>query len=227
MQRLQPVRHAFARVSLSIPHRINPLLAAGVRWASSDSNSNNPPPAPKPTPTPAARPAAAATPRSNSSLLLMNVIRSIATPTVAPSGKQSTKAQEPQSSFPSVADYQPRAHIVHVKSSRNNTIASLTDYAGNAIVWASAGTVGMKKSNRGSSDAGYQAVMQLEEKARKKGLDLLVDAEAGVELRLNGFGPGREMAFRAIRAMGWNIRRVSDVTPLRHAGCRAKRKRRL
>ncbi|KAI9329338.1 hypothetical protein BDR26DRAFT_872642 [Obelidium mucronatum] len=138
-----------------------------------------------------------------------------------------TRADEANSPDFPISGYQPRSHIVHVKTSRNNTIATLTDCDGNAIVWSSGGTVGMKKSHRGSSDVSYQAVLQLNEKAMKKGLDLLMESEGGVELRLNGYGAGREMAFRAVRAMGWNIRRVSDVTPIRHAGCRPKRKRRL
>ncbi|KAJ3349968.1 hypothetical protein HDU83_000177 [Entophlyctis luteolus] len=117
-------------------------------------------------------------------------------------------------------------HIVHVKSSRNNTIATVTDGNGNALAWASAGTIGLKKSHRGSSDAGYQAVLQLKEKLDAKRVDLMT-GDNRVELRLNGYGPGREMAFRATRAMGWNLRRVTDVTPIRHAGCRPKRKRRL
>ncbi|KAJ3076191.1 hypothetical protein HDU98_005075 [Podochytrium sp. JEL0797] len=181
-----------------------------------------------PTTAPAA--AAAATPPPAARRLLMDVINTMAGPRAKASPATASAAAQPgdfRAAFPLASIYQPRAHIVHVKTSRNNTIATLTDYQGNAIVWASAGTVGMKKSHRGSSDIGYQAVLQLNEKAVKKGLDLLVDAEAGVELRLNGYGAAREMAFRAVRAMGWNIRRVSDVTPIRHAGCRPKRKRRL
>ncbi|KAJ3292759.1 translational machinery component [Rhizoclosmatium globosum] len=175
---------------------------------------------------------AAAPKSSNTQRLLMDVISSIVRPgargsAAASAAASGSSSQASMRSFPDANVYQPRAHIVHVKTSRNNTIASLTDFEGNAIVWASGGTVGMKKSHRGGQDVAYQAVMQLNEKAVKKGLDLLVDAEAGVELRLNGYGAGREMAFRAVRAMGWNIRRVSDVTPIRHAGCRPKRKRRL
>ncbi|KAJ3030536.1 UNVERIFIED_CONTAM: hypothetical protein HDU68_008679 [Siphonaria sp. JEL0065] len=186
--------------------------------------------------TPSTSPDQPTVPKKNTQRLLLDVLSTINTPSSSTSHQRSPRYNKSSSNentksspaFPTHASvFQPRAHIVHVKTSRNNTIATLTDYQGNAIVWSSGGTVGMKKSHRASSDVAYQAVLQLNEKAAKKGLDLLVDAEAGVELRLNGYGAGREMAFRAVRAMGWNIRRVSDVTPVRHAGCRPKRKRRL
>ncbi|KAJ3413459.1 hypothetical protein HDV05_008028 [Chytridiales sp. JEL 0842] len=117
----------------------------------------------------------------------------------------------------------PPPHILHLSSSRNNTIATLTDPRGNVLVWASSGTCGLKKGNRGTPDAGYQVVLQVAEKAAGKGVGL----ENGVEVRLKGFGAGREMGFKAVRSLGWVLKRVTDVTPVRHAGCRPPAKRRL
>ena len=65
--------------------------------------------------------------------------------------------------------------------------------------------------------------MQLAEKAEKKSI---VNLDS-IEVRLKGFGAGREMAFRGVRALGWNIRRITDTTPIRHAGCRPKNRRRI
>ncbi|KAI8854828.1 hypothetical protein BC829DRAFT_379758 [Chytridium lagenaria] len=92
-------------------------------------------------------------------------------------------------------------HIVHVTATRNNTMATLTDASGNALVWASAGTCGLKKSARGTSDAGYQTILQLAEKAEKKNVQL-----------------------RGVEGLGWNIKRITDVTPIRHGGCRPPRR---
>ncbi|KAI9334497.1 hypothetical protein DFJ73DRAFT_629693 [Zopfochytrium polystomum] len=124
--------------------------------------------------------------------------------------------------------------VVHIRSSRNNTCVTLTDHAGNILCWASGGTLGFKKSQRNTSDVGYQAVSQLAEKAAKKNVLVATTSSTssdrdskGVEVRFKGFGPGREMAFRAIRALGWQIKRISDVTPIRHAGCRPPKARRL
>ncbi|KAH9265474.1 hypothetical protein BASA84_001612 [Batrachochytrium salamandrivorans] len=76
---------------------------------------------------------------------------------------------------------------------------------------------------RGTSDAGYQAVLALTEKVKERNIPI----SDGVHLRISGFGPGREQAFRAVRAAGWSLVRITDFTPYRHAGCRPKKKRRL
>ncbi|KAJ3294689.1 hypothetical protein HDU76_006935 [Blyttiomyces sp. JEL0837] len=119
------------------------------------------------------------------------------------------------------------SHIIHIQSTRNNTIVTLTtNEGGKTLAWASAGTCGLKKSARGSTDAGYQAVIKMASNASNK--NVIVPSEGcGVEVRMKGFGPGREMGFRAVRALGWSIVRISDVTPIRHGGCRPRKKRRL
>ncbi|KAI8612209.1 hypothetical protein BC830DRAFT_1137748 [Chytriomyces sp. MP71] len=220
-------RTAFAAPLRPTASRPSAFISS-LRLFSSDASNPGPTMAPtSPIPTTAKQ---TTTTKKTQNMLadLMKTIGISSRPTgTAGSGGDGKQAQRSlSSSFPENS-YIPRGHIVHVKTSRNNTIATLTKHNGDTIVWASCGTLGLKKAHRGTSDAGYQAVLQLNEKAIKKGLDLLVDAEAGVELRLNGYGAAREMAFRAVRAMGWNIRRVTDVTPIRHAGCRPKRKRRL
>ena len=113
-------------------------------------------------------------------------------------------------------------YTVHVTCNRNNTIATLTTGEGRVLCWASAGTIGLKKANRGTSDAGYQTMVSLADKTVK-----LKNMSDGIHLRMNGFGPGRSQIFRAIKAIGWNVMRISDYTPYRHAGCRPRKMRRL
>ncbi|KAJ3193746.1 Synapse-associated protein 1 [Irineochytrium annulatum] len=112
-------------------------------------------------------------------------------------------------------------HVIHIAANPNNTVVSLHKHSGEKICWASGGTCGLKKSQRGVSDVGYQAILQLAEKAEKKNVKVV-----DVEVKMKGFGKGREMAFRAVRALGWNLRRITDVTPIRHGGCRPKKARR-
>lgn len=135
------------------------------------------------------------------------------------------------------------SYIVFVVANRNNTVCTFTDPAGKPITVSSAGQIkGVRKAARGTSDAGYQSVMRLTERvaqlpSEKKGnekakiyhgLNIQQQVmETGVHLKLKGFGPGRDQAFRAILAAGWRLNRVTDVTGVRHGGCRPRKKRRL
>ncbi|TPX57612.1 hypothetical protein PhCBS80983_g03760 [Powellomyces hirtus] len=137
---------------------------------------------------------------------------------------------------------QPDHHItLHILANKNNTVATLTTPEGKVLTKASAGNLKLKKAARGTSDAGYQTVAYLTEKAlalpEKKGNEKAkvyhtVDVrrevmENGVHLKFKGFGPGRDQAFRAVLAAGWKVVRLSDSTAVRFAGCRPRKKRRL
>ena len=110
--------------------------------------------------------------------------------------------------------------IIHIKTSKNNTIVTLT-LNGNVINSQSCGTVGLKKSHRKTSDAGFQAMMKL----LQNNQEFLKTKR--VECWFNGFGRSRDMCFRACKTFGLNISKVVDVTPIRHGGCRPRKKRRL
>ncbi|TPX66157.1 hypothetical protein SpCBS45565_g04636 [Spizellomyces sp. 'palustris'] len=133
-------------------------------------------------------------------------------------------------------------YIVHVTANRNNTVCVLTNPEGHVFTWSSAGRLKLRKAARGTPDAGYQTVIHLtelasnlpaEKKASDKqkvyhGVNIQTEVmEKGIHLKLQGFGPGRDQAFRAILAAGWRITRVTDVTKVRHAGCRPPKRRRL
>mgnify|MGYP001589080703 CR=1 FL=1 len=110
--------------------------------------------------------------------------------------------------------------VVHVNSSFNNTIITITDVQGNTIVWASAGKLGFKGSRKSTPFAAQVAAEQAGKVAQECGVKNL-------EVRIKGPGPGRESAVRALNAAGFKITSISDVTPVPHNGCRPPKKRRI
>jgi len=110
--------------------------------------------------------------------------------------------------------------VAHIKASFNNTIITVTDKAGGAICWATAGTIGYKGSRKSTPFAAQRAAEEVAIKAKKIGV-------REIDVRVNGPGSGRESAIRALKASGLDIRSIEDVTPLPHNGCRPKKKRRV
>lgn len=108
----------------------------------------------------------------------------------------------------------------HIHATFNNTIVTITDQQGNTVVWASTGSIGFKGSRKSTPFAARQAARQAIEEARGLGL-------REVDVKVNGPGPGREAAIRAIMASDVKIRSISDVTPIPHNGCRPPKKRRV
>jgi small subunit ribosomal protein S11 len=113
----------------------------------------------------------------------------------------------------------PRA-IIHVKSTFNNTIVTVSDLNGDTIAWDSAGSMGFKGSRKGTPFAAQRAGENVAEKVKKMGV-----REA--EVRVQGPGAGRESAVRALQQRGIDVKSIEDVTPLPHNGCRPKKKRRV
>ncbi|KAJ2584010.1 hypothetical protein GGH95_000663 [Coemansia sp. RSA 1836] len=113
--------------------------------------------------------------------------------------------------------------ILHVHASSNNTILSLTDANGKVIVNASGGTVGFKKAQRAGFEAAYQATASIAATVKERGINV-----RAVELRLKGFGTGREAAFKAVHSLtSWAVTRIVDTTPIPFNGCRPRKARRL
>jgi small subunit ribosomal protein S11 len=110
--------------------------------------------------------------------------------------------------------------IVHILATFNNTIITITDIQGNAIVWASAGTQGFKGTKKSTPYAAQIASLEAAKKAKDLGV-------LNVDVFVKGPGPGRESAIRSLQAAGLNVKRVKDVTPSPHNGCRPKKKRRV
>jgi small subunit ribosomal protein S11 len=113
----------------------------------------------------------------------------------------------------------PRA-LVHVKSTFNNTIVTVTDLNGDTIAWDSAGSMGFKGSRKGTPFAAQRAGENVAEKVKKMGV-------REVDVRVQGPGAGRESAVRAMQQRGVDVKSIEDVTPIPHNGCRPKKKRRV
>ena len=112
------------------------------------------------------------------------------------------------------------AGIVHIQSTFNNTIVTITDRQGNALSWATSGGAGFRGSRKSTPFAAQVAA----EKAGKAALDYGVKT---LEVRIKGPGPGRESAVRSLNAVGYKIMNIIDVTPIPHNGCRPPKKRRV
>jgi small subunit ribosomal protein S11 len=110
--------------------------------------------------------------------------------------------------------------IAHVAATFNNTIVTITDRAGNTVVWSSAGKAGFKGSKKSTPFAATMAA----EIAGKEAVALGVRR---VDVLVQGPGSGRESAIQALAAAGLFIKSIQDVTPLPHNGCRPPKKRRV
>jgi len=110
--------------------------------------------------------------------------------------------------------------IVHIKSTFNNTIISISDPEGNSLMSQSGGSVGYKGSRKSTPFAAQRAAENCAALAKKMGM-------TQVDLKVKGPGPGRESAIRAIQSSGLEIIAIEDVTPLPHNGCRPRKRRRV
>jgi small subunit ribosomal protein S11 len=110
--------------------------------------------------------------------------------------------------------------VVHVQSTFNNTIITITDPAGGALAWSSAGGSGFKGSRKSTPFAAQVAAEECAKKAMEHGV-------RQVSVYVKGPGSGRESAVRAIQAAGIKVTMIRDVTPIPHNGCRPKKRRRV
>lgn len=110
--------------------------------------------------------------------------------------------------------------IVHIQSTFNNTIVTITDPAGNVIAWSSAGVQGFKGSRKSTPFAAQLAAEDAAKKAMEHGMK-------NVEVYVKGPGSGRESALRSLQAAGFNVLMIKDVTPIPHNGCRPPKRRRV
>ena len=110
--------------------------------------------------------------------------------------------------------------IVHVQSTFNNTIVTITDVAGNVIAWSSAGARGFKGSRKSTPFAAQIAAEDAARKAADHGMKT-------VAIFVKGPGAGRESALRAFQSVGMRVTLIRDVTPSPHNGCRPPKRRRV
>jgi small subunit ribosomal protein S11 len=110
--------------------------------------------------------------------------------------------------------------VVHIQSTFNNTIVTISDPAGNTVAWSSAGVQGFKGSRKSTPFAAQLAAQDAAKKAIEHGMK-------NVEVYVKGPGPGRESALRSLQSAGFNVVIIKDVTPIPHNGCRPPKRRRV
>ncbi len=138
-------------------------------------------------------------------------------------------AKEPEGAAPAKADAPARRRkakrsvsegVLHIHSTFNNTIVTITDLQGNALVWSSAGQCGFKGSRKGTPFAAQVAAEAAARKAAELGM-------RHIQVHVKGPGAGRESALRSLQAAGFNVSIIKDVTPIPHNGCRPPKRRRV
>ena len=110
--------------------------------------------------------------------------------------------------------------VVHIQSTFNNTIITITDTGGNTLAWASAGGQGFKGSRKGTPFAAQSAAEQVARRVMDQGM-------RKVDVLVKGPGAGREAAIRALQAAGLEVSVIRDVTPIPHNGPRPPKRRRV
>ena len=109
---------------------------------------------------------------------------------------------------------------VHIRSSFNNTMVTITDLQGNALSWASSGGLGFRGSRKSTPYAAQMCAETAAKAAMEHGLKT-------VEVYVKGPGQGREAAIRALQSAGLEVVMIKDVTPIPHNGCRPHKRRRV
>jgi small subunit ribosomal protein S11 len=110
--------------------------------------------------------------------------------------------------------------IIHIQSTFNNTIVTITDASGNVVASSSAGRMGFKGSRKSTPFAAQMAAQDALKQAMELGMKT-------AEVRVKGPGVGREAALRALQAEGFSVNLIRDVTPIPHNGCRPPKRRRV
>ncbi len=109
---------------------------------------------------------------------------------------------------------------VHIRSSFNNTMVTITDVRGNTLSWATSGGLGFRGSRKSTPYAAQTAAETAARAAMEHGLKT-------VEVYVKGPGSGREAAIRALQGVGLDVTLIKDVTPIPHNGCRPPKRRRV
>jgi small subunit ribosomal protein S11 len=111
--------------------------------------------------------------------------------------------------------------ILYVKSSRSNTIVSLTNLKGKVQYIQSCGSMGFKgKKKRSTKFAVESTLYSIVEKAKEQG-------HKSVFIHLNGFARARFAVLSCLKKNDLKIEGIRDLTPNPHNGCRPRKARRI
>ena len=131
---------------------------------------------------------------------------------MAKAPKKKGKARKEKKNVPS--------GIIHIQSTFNNTIVTITDLSGNVVSQSSAGRGGIRGSRKSTPFAAQIAGKDALRKAMDHGMRV-------AEVRVKGPGVGREAALRSLQVDGFTVTVIRDVTPIPHNGCRPPKRRRV
>lgn len=109
---------------------------------------------------------------------------------------------------------------LNILATFNNTLVTLCDAKGNAVMSASSGALGFKGSRKSTPFAAAKVGEIIGEKAQQMGMK---DAE----VIIRGVGAGRESALRGFSGKGIGIISITDMTPVPFNGTRAPKPRRV
>ena len=110
--------------------------------------------------------------------------------------------------------------IIHIQSTKNNTILTLTDLQGNSKCWTSAGSIGFRNTRKATTYAAQAAAERLASKALNLGFSSVI-------VKRKGLGYGKDSSVRALYKSNLVITKIIEITPIPHNGCRAPKKRRM
>ena len=138
--------------------------------------------------------------------------------------KKTTATEAPEAQAPKAKAAKKGKKIVnsgavHIQSTFNNTIISVTDKTGAVLAQSSAGANGFRGSKKGTAFAAGVAAEKALETAKKN------HALNSVDVYVSGIGLGRDAAIRAVSTVGIRLDSITDVTPIQHGGVRPKGER--
>jgi len=109
---------------------------------------------------------------------------------------------------------------IYIDASYNNTFITVTDEAGNTVAWMSAGSLGYSGPKKATPFAASKVSEAIGEKLQKTG-------PFEVDVFVKGVGSGRDSALRSLAVQGFDIKSISDITPIPHGGPRPRKARRV
>lgn len=110
--------------------------------------------------------------------------------------------------------------IIHIQSTLNNTILTLTEPTGNTLYWTSAGSAGFKNSRKSTSYAAQAAAEKIGQFCQLKKIKT-------INVKLKGLGYGKEACLKGLQLSGILIHKINEVSTIPHNGCRLPKKRRM
>lgn len=108
---------------------------------------------------------------------------------------------------------------IYISATFNNTIVTIADEQGTPFLVGSCGMhgfAGTRKSTPYAATVTVQAIL-------RKAIDDHMMKEASIYIR--GIGPGRDASLKAIKALGVDVSKIIDVTPIPHNGVRPPKPR--